>query len=66
MKNKIYCKNQALMQIEDLIEYAWKQTIKYRYDPFIGRIHQDYLKMIKETKNLIKEDHEINHALSNA
>ena len=57
MINNAYSKTQALTQIENLLDYAWKQAIKYRFDPVIGKIHSEYLEMVKETKNEIKKTH---------
>jgi hypothetical protein len=58
MLNSSYSKSEALTQIEFLIDYAWKQAIKYRFDPIVGKIHSDYLEMVKETKNQIKRQNE--------
>lgn len=46
----------CMCQVEEMIEYAWKQALKYRFDPVAGRIHEEYLSMIKN----LKDKHERN------
>ncbi len=41
---------EGISKIEDLIEYAWQRSIKYRFDPVAGRIHQEYLALVKNLK----------------
>lgn len=50
MTNNTYCKTRDIIHIEDLIDYAWRQAIKYRFDPIVGKIHADYLEMVKQMK----------------
>ncbi len=40
--------------VEQFIDYAWQRAIKYRYDPTIGRIHEEYLQMAKDLKNQLE------------
>lgn len=42
--------------IEDMLEIAWQKAIKYRFDPVVGRIHEEYLEMLKK----VKEEHKKN------
>jgi len=44
-----------LVRIEDLLNHAWQNAIKYRYDPVAGRIHEEYLQMLKNIKKEIEE-----------
>lgn len=42
--------NLTLLELEEMIDYAWHNAIKYRFDPVAGRIHEEYLTMIKNIK----------------
>ena len=42
--------NLTLVEIEELIDYAWQNAIKYRFDPVASRIHEEYLSMMKSIK----------------
>ncbi len=43
---------QMLSAIQDIREEAWYLAIKYRHDPFMSRVHEQYLTMLN---NLLKE-----------
>ena len=34
--------------LEELKAYAWTSALKYRFDPIIGGIHEEYLRLIKK------------------
>lgn len=42
--------NLTLLELEEMIDYAWHNAMKYRYDPVASRIHQEYLTMMKSIK----------------
>lgn len=44
--------NTALAGLQELREIAWHKAIKYRFDPVIGKMHEDYLNALNL---LIKE-----------
>lgn len=46
--------NVDLSGLENLINHAWHNALKYRFDPFMGQIHEEYLQMLKELKKEIK------------
>lgn len=54
MKN-LSAQDVDLSGLENLINHAWHNALKYRFDPFMGRIHEEYLQMLKELKKEIKE-----------
>lgn len=35
--------NIALAGLQELREIAWQKAIKYRFDPVLGRAHEEYL-----------------------
>jgi len=50
MTNELIVKTIDLHYLEDIIDYAWQQAIKYRYDPVASKIHEDYLEILKKIK----------------
>ena len=36
----------ALKALQALRDIAWQQAIKYRWDPAIGRAHEEYLRLL--------------------
>lgn len=42
----------ALAGLQELREIAWQKAIKYRFDPVLGRTHEEYLQALN---GLIKE-----------
>lgn len=44
-----------------LRDVSWRNTIKYRYDPLIGRIHEQYLEglntIIESEKQKLRDTH---------
>lgn len=42
--------------IEMLREDAWEHALKYRYDPFVGKIYEDQLKNLNTILEHAKED----------
>jgi hypothetical protein len=42
--------NLSPCNIEEMLDYAWEKAIKYRFDPVAGRIHEEYLDMLKSVK----------------
>lgn len=45
----------SLLVIDEMIEFAWRNAIKYRFDPVAGRIHSEYLEMLKDNKKELIE-----------
>lgn len=37
----------AIIGLQALRDIAWQCAIKYRWDPVVGKIHEEYLTMIK-------------------
>ncbi len=35
-----------LVALQDIRDMAWQQAIKYRFDPVVGRAHEEYLKAL--------------------
>lgn len=52
--NKVTSESQEISSIEEMIEYAWQKAIKYRFDPVAGRIHEEYLEMVKGLKKQLE------------
>lgn len=44
-----------IAHVEDLLNHAWRNAIKYRFDPVVGRIHEEYLQLIKNIKKELEE-----------
>ena len=42
----------ALAGLQELREIAWQKAMKYRFDPVLGRTHEEYLQALN---GLIKE-----------
>lgn len=42
----------ALAGLQELREIAWQKAIKYRFDPVLGRAHDEYLQFLN---GLLKE-----------
>lgn len=38
--------NTALAGLQELREIAWEKAIKYRFDPVLGRAHDEYLQAL--------------------
>lgn len=46
-KNKTECHYTAAVQgLQELREMAWQLAIKYRWDPALGRAHEEYLTLL--------------------
>lgn len=43
-------KNNEICDLEEMLDYAWHNAMKYRFDPVAGRIHEEYLEMLKNIK----------------
>lgn len=53
MTNSVYHKNEHVREVNELVDYALHNAIKYKFDPVVGKIHQDYLNVAKELKKKI-------------
>lgn len=53
-----FSSNLEVSSIEDMVEIAWQQAIKYRFDPVVGRIHEEYLDMLKKVRQEYKKSNE--------
>lgn len=51
---KLSSNDLELACIDELLDFAWQKAIKYRFDPFASRIHEEYLEMIKAMKKEIQ------------
>jgi len=38
--------NASLRKLQEIREIAWRQAIKYRWDPVLSRAHNEYLDML--------------------
>ncbi len=38
----------TMSRLQDLRDLAWQNAIEYRFDPFVGGIHQEYLTTLNE------------------
>lgn len=47
---KHHCQNDStfIMALQEIRDMAWHKAVKYRFDPVIGRIHDEYLNMLNE------------------
>jgi hypothetical protein len=58
MQNVISYQYVHLRNLECLIDYAFYNAIKYRFDPVVGKIHSDYLELVKDMKKEILKENE--------
>jgi hypothetical protein len=49
MRN-LFSNHEPIDKLEDLIGYSWQKALKYRFDPVIGRIYDEYLEALKHIK----------------
>lgn len=43
-KNKTDCDyNLAMQSLQELRDKAWQHAIRYRFDPVLGKVHDEYL-----------------------
>lgn len=49
-------RQQAVNALKEVREIAFYYATKYRYDPLIGKIHNEYLTTLNELINNIKEE----------
>lgn len=44
--------SKALLALQEIRDIAWHKAVKYRFDPVLGRMHEEYLNSLNE---MIKE-----------
>ena len=49
MSTEIILHNDLCAGVEEILNYAWHNAVKYNFDPTIGNIHKEYLDRLKKT-----------------
>lgn len=46
--------SKAIIALQGLRDFAWKKALKYRFDPVIGKMHDEYLTMLNDMVQALK------------